>query len=85
MGDDAPSSSVPDDLHDEPDGAEEVWIALFTHGPDVTAKRLAANTSLSEQSVRNHLETLEGYGFAEKRLDFSGAARWRYVYSLSEE
>ena len=86
MEDDAPSSSVPDELHDEPDGAEEVWIALFIHGPDATAKKLATHTSITERQVRNHLERLEEtYGFVESRPDWSGGGRWRFVFSLADD
>lgn len=78
------SPSVPEPVRDEPDAAAEVYIALFESGPDVTTKALAEKTSIGERAVRNHLETLEELGFAESRPDFSGGARWRYVYSLSD-
>lgn len=84
MDGDAPSS-VPDELDDEPAAAEEVYIALFTHGPDVTAQKIAKHTSVSKRQVRNHLDTLADLGLVESRPDFSGGARWRYVYSLAED
>lgn len=74
--------SVPAALHDEPESAQRLYVALFVTGP-ATTQSLADETGLSRRTVVTQLSNLEDCGLVESRPDFGGGSRWQYIFSLT--